>query len=54
MIPFNKIKSDEIELVQSLCFDNSYDTEDEPIVRLNQSRVLEFYWDYMTAEHSDE
>ena len=52
--PFNKIKGDEIELLQTLCFDNKYDSEDEPQVRINQARVLQFFWDYLTNENSSE
>lgn len=51
-IPKNKIRADEIELLQSLCFDNKFDSSEEPTVRVNQSRVLEFYWDYLTDENA--
>ena len=52
--PKRKIKEDEIELVMSLCFENVYNTEDAPIVKLNQNRVLTFYWEYLTDESADE
>lgn len=51
----SKIRNDEIELLQTLCFNNitSVKTEDEPLVKLNQAAVLEFYWDYLTCDESD-
>jgi len=52
--PLNKIRSDEIELLQSLCFDNASDKEEGPIVRLNQKLVLDFYWQFLTERHADE
>ena len=54
--PKNKVKGDEIELLKNLCYDSNYNksAEDEPLVRLNQIKVLEFYWDFLTADGSDE
>ena len=49
-----KIKSDEIELLCSLCSDGVYETDDEPIVKINQARVMEFYWDYLTDDNATE
>lgn len=50
-----KIRNDEIELLQTLCFNNitSIKTEDTPLLKLNQAAVLEFYWDYLSNEESD-
>ena len=54
MTPKKRIKEDEIDLVMSLCYDNVYNAEDAPIVKLNQNRVLDFYWEYLTDESSEE
>ena len=51
--PKQKIKSDEIELLQSLCFENK-DVKEEAMNRINQNIVLEFYWDYLTDDSSNE
>ena len=53
--PKNKVKGDEIELLKNLCFTNkAHSAEDEPLVRLNQCKVLEFYWDFLTEDGADE
>ena len=52
--PRNKIKNDEIELMSNLCYEGStVNLEDEPIIKINQSKVLEFYWEYLTGEGAD-
>ena len=48
----NKIKMDEIELLMSLSFEGNYETEDEPIAKINQNIVLEFYWDFLTDDNA--
>lgn len=50
--PMNKIKMDEIELLMSLSFEGNYETEDEPIAKINQNIVLEFYWDFLTDDNA--
>lgn len=53
--PKSKVKTDEIELVLTLCYnkESSVNMEDEPIVKVNRSKVLEFYWDFLTGDDAD-
>lgn len=53
--PKPKVKTDEIELVLTLCYnkENSANMEDEPIVNVNRCKVLEFYWDFLTGDEAD-
>lgn len=51
--PHSKVKVDEIELLTALCFDNTFDSSDEAIERLNQSQALEFFWNYLTSDTTD-
>ena len=54
--PKNKVKGDEIDLLKNLCYESNSNrkAEDEPLVRLNQCKVLEFYWDFLTEDGADE
>ena len=53
-IPSYKCKSDEIDLLHKLSYEIlSMDTDEEAVVRVNQCRVLEFYWDFLTGEDAD-
>ena len=38
----------------SLCFENSYDSDEAPVVKINQARVLEFYWEFLTDASADQ
>jgi len=53
--PKPKVRTDEIELIMSLCFssESSASKDQEPIVKVNQSKVLEFYWDFLTGDEAD-
>ena len=53
--PKSKVKTDEIELVLTLCYnkESSVNMEDEPIVKVNRSKVLEFYWNFLTGDDAD-
>lgn len=53
-VPKNKCKADEIGLLHILSFDvKALATEEEPVVRLNQCKVLEFYWDFLTDDGAE-
>lgn len=50
-VPKSKIRQDEIDLLQLLCYNNlaSVKEEDEPLVKINQAKVIEFYMDFLTS-----